>query len=165
MRKSLTTVLVVGSALCGLTLHGVAQAKDREEQGEKKVSRSTLPAAVQKTAQTMSQGATVKGFTKEKEEDGSTTYEMAMVVNGHTKDVEMAPDGTVNVVEEEVSFDSLPGAVKSALTAKAAGAKIVKVESLTKKDKVVAYEAATVKGKTKGEVQVGPNGETLNHEE
>ena len=163
--KSFMKVLVIGCAIWGLTLHGVAQEKGKEEQGEQKVSRSALPAAVQKTAQTMSQGATVKGFTKEKEEDGSTTYEMAMVVNGHTKDVEMAPDGTVNVVEEEVSFDSLPGAVKSALTAKAAGAKIVKVESLTKKDKVVAYEAATVKGKTKGEIQVGPNGETLNHEE
>jgi len=165
MRNSWLKVLVVGCAVCVLTLHGVAQGKDKEEQGEKKVNRSALPAAVQKTAQTMSQGATVKGFTKEKEEDGSTTYEMAMVVHGHTKDVEMAPDGTVNVVEEEVSFDSLPGAVKSSLTSKAAGAKIVKVELLTKKDKLVAYEAATLKGNKKGEIQVGPNGETLNHEE
>ena len=157
MRKNWLNVVVIGCALCGLALFGVAQGKDKEEQGEQKVSRAALPAAVQKMAQTMSQGATVKGFTKEKEEEGSTTYEMAMVVNGHTKDVEMAPDGTVNVVEEEVSLDSLPGVVKSAL--------IAKVESLTKKGKIVAYEAATVKGNAKGEIQVGPNGEALAHEE
>ena len=73
----------------------VAQAKDKEEQGEEEGEPvGVAAAAVRKTAQTMSQGATVKGFTKEKEEDGSTTCEMAMVVNGHTKwDVEMAQMG------------------------------------------------------------------------
>jgi hypothetical protein len=131
---------------------------------EKKIPRSALPPAVEKTVQAQSQGATVKGFTSETE-DGVLEYEAEMVVNGHTKDVAIGKDGTVLEVEEEVAMSSLPAGVQSALTAKAAGAKITKVESLTKKDKLVAYEAATLKGAKKGEIQVGPNGETLSHEE
>jgi hypothetical protein len=55
--------------------------------------------------------------------------------------------------------------VQAALTAKAGGAKITKVESLTKHGKLVAYEAATLKGTKKGEIQVGPDGGKLSHEE
>ena len=131
---------------------------------EKKIERSALPPAVEKTVQEQSKGATIKGFASETE-NGVFQYEVETMVNGHTKDISIAKDGTLLEVEEEVSLDSLPTAVKSALMAKAPGAKITKVESLTKKDKLVAYEAATLKGAKKGEIQVGPNGEKLTHEE
>jgi hypothetical protein len=131
---------------------------------EKKIERSALPPAVEKTVQAQSKGATIKSFTLETE-DGLTSYEAAMVVNGHGRDIEIAKDGTLLEVEDEVALNTLPGAVQSALTAKAAGAKIVKIESITKKGKLVAYEAATLKGAKKGEIQVGPNGEKLAHEE
>jgi hypothetical protein len=131
---------------------------------EKKIERSALPAAVEKTVQVQSQGATIKGFASEVE-NGKLTYEAEMVVNGHSKDIGIAKDGTLLEVEEEVAISTLPAAVQSALTTKAAGAKITKVESLTKNDKLVAYEAATLKGAKKGEIQVGPNGEKLAHEE
>jgi hypothetical protein len=131
---------------------------------EKKIAQSTLPAPVQKAAQAQSQGATVKGFSIEKE-NGKTVYEAEMVINGHSKDIQFAADGTVNEIEEEVAFNSLPTPVQTALTKKAAGAKITKVESLTKQGKLVAYEAATLKGTKKGEIQVGPDGSKLAHEE
>jgi hypothetical protein len=131
---------------------------------EKNIDRSKVPAAVEKTIQAQSQGATVKGISTERE-NGKLQYEVEMTINGHSKDLAVATDGTLLEIEEEVAFDSLPSQVKAALTAKAAGAKITKVESLTKKDKLVAYEAATLKGDKKGEIQVGPNGEKLKHEE
>jgi hypothetical protein len=131
---------------------------------EKKIDRSALPPAVEKTVQAQSQGATIKGFTTEVEH-GKRAYEVEMILNGHSKDVEIAENGTVNEVEEETAFDSLPATVQAALKTKAAGAKITKVESLTKKDKLVAYEAATLKAAKKGEIQVGPDGEALSHEE
>lgn len=131
---------------------------------DKKISRSQLPPAVEKTVQEQSQGATIKGFSTETE-GGVLEYEAEMVVNGHTKDVSIARDGKLLEVEEEVAMNSLPDAVQKALTAKAAGAKITKVESLTKKGKLVAYEAATLKGAKHGEIQVGPNGEKLTKEE
>jgi uncharacterized membrane protein YkoI len=131
---------------------------------EKKIERSALPPAVEKTVQAQSQGSTIKGFSID-HENGQTQYEVEMISNGHSKDIAIARDGTLLEVEEEVAFDSLPTETQKALTARAAAAKITKVESLTKKDKLVAYEAATLKGAQKGEIQVGPHGEKLSHEE
>lgn len=131
---------------------------------EKRIERSALPPAVEQTVQANSQGATIKGFTTEVE-NGKRAYEAEMMVNGHSRDIEIAPDGSINEVEEEVAFNSLPTNVQTALTARARGAKIVKVESLKKKDKLVAYEATTLRGNKHGEIQVGPSGQRLSHEE
>src|SRR5579884_2736785 len=87
---------------------------------EKKVERSALPPAVQKTADEQARGATIKGYSKDIEK-GTTTYEVEMTVNGHGKDVEIAKDGSILEVEEVVPFDSLPAAAKNAVTKKAAG--------------------------------------------
>ena len=150
----------VTSLLLSLTLTSASLAQT----GEKKIDRSALPPAVEKTVLLQSQGATIKGFSTEVDH-GKKVYEAEMIVNGHSKDIQIAKDGTLNEIEEEVAFDSLPQQVQSALTAKAAGAKITKVESLTKQQKLVAYEAATLKGTRKGEIQIGPNGEKLAHAE
>jgi uncharacterized membrane protein YkoI len=131
---------------------------------EKKIKRSDLPAAVEKTVVVQSEGATIKGFNREKE-DGKTLYEVEMIVKGHTKDVLIDETGAVVEVEEEVVFDALPAEVKKGLAAKAGKGKITKVESLTKKDKLVAYEAQVVTNGKKSEMQVGPDGKGLNHEE
>jgi len=131
---------------------------------EKKLERSALPPAVESTVQRASGGAAIKGFSTERE-NGKKVYEAEMIIDGHTKDIQIAEDGTLNEIEEEVPFSALPAAVQSALTARAGGAKIVKVESLTKKEKLVAYEAATLKAGKKGEIQVGPDGGKLAHSE
>ncbi len=131
---------------------------------EKKIKRSELPPAVEKTVVEQSKGATVKGFNEEKE-NGQTSYEVEMIVNGHTKDVQMDPYGVVIEVEEQVSIDALSADIKAGLQAKAGKGKIMKVESITKKDKLVAYEAQIVTDGKKSEVQVGPDGKPLDHEE
>ena len=131
---------------------------------EKHIPESQLPKAVLQTIQQQSRGAEIKGYSTEREH-GQKVYEAETLVNGHSKDLQVAEDGTLNEVEEEVTFDDLSPAVKDALTKKARGARITKVESFTKKGKLVAYEAATLKGSKKGEVQVGPLGETLDQGE
>jgi hypothetical protein len=136
----------------------------RAEDREKKISRSQLPLAVQKTVDEQSKDATIRGYSREKE-GGKTYYEAEMKVNNHSKDVLMDSDGKVMEVEEEVAFESLPEAVKSGLQAQAKAGKIGKVESITKNDKLVAYEAKVITNGKKSEVQVGPNGQTLDHEE
>ena len=68
-------------------------------------------------------------------------------------------------VEEQVGLDSLPQAVKNGLQAKAGKGKIRKVESLTKHDKLVAYEAQVTTDGKKSEVQVAADGKPLDHEE
>ena len=135
-----------------------------QEAREKKIKRSDLPAAVQKTVDAQSAGATIKGFSEEKE-NGQTFYEAEMIVNGLAKDILMDPTGTVVEVEQQVPFNSLPAEVKSALHAKAGKGKISKVESLTKHDKLVAYEAVVRTDGKKSEIQVSPDGRPLIHEE
>jgi hypothetical protein len=131
---------------------------------EKKLSKSQLPPAVQKTADEQSQGATVKGYGKETE-NGQLEYEVQLSVNGHSKDVTIAPDGRLLEIEEEVSMDSLSSQVQAGLLKKAGKAKIVKIESLTKQGAIVAYEAQVQTGIKHSEVQVGPDGKALDHEE
>jgi hypothetical protein len=131
---------------------------------EKKIQRADLPPAVEKTVAAQSEGATIKGFSQEKE-NGQTYFEAEMTVSGHTKDVLIDANGAIVEVEEQVQFDSLPPAVKDALQAKAGAGKILKVESLTKHDKLVAYEAVVQIAGKKKELQVGPDGKPLDHEE
>ena len=131
---------------------------------EKKIQRSDLPAAVERTVAAQSDGATIRGFSEEKER-GQTFYEAEMKVNGHSKDVLMDKTGAIIEVEEEVAMDGLPAQVKEGLQAKAGKGKLLKVESITRHDKLVAYEAqVSIDGK-RSEIQVGPDGKPLNHEE
>ncbi len=131
---------------------------------EKKIQRSELPPAVEKTVAAQTQGATIRGFSMEQEK-GKTYYEVEMTINGHSRDVSMDADGVVTEVEEEVALDALPPAVKAGLTAKAGKGAIGKIESLSKGGKVVAYEAHVVTDGKKSEIQVGPDGKPLAHEE
>ena len=148
----------VAFAAGGLLLVGSASAQ------EKKIKRSDLPPAVEKTVAAQSAGATIRGFSTEKEK-GQILYEVEMTVNGHSKDISMAADGSIVEIEEQVALDSLSPEVKAGLQAKAGRGKILKVESLTKKDKLVAYEAQVETNGKKSEVQVGPDGKPLDHEE
>jgi len=150
---------VVGfAAVAGLLLSVPAWTQ------EKKIQRSDLPRAVEKTVAEQSQGAIIRGFSQEKE-NGQTFYEAELLVNGHSKDVLMNGEGDVVEVEEQVALDSLSPVVRGGLQAKARKGKLVKVESLTKKGQLVAYEGKVVTDGKRSEVQVGPDGRPLEHEE
>ena len=131
---------------------------------EKKIKRSDLPPAVEKTVAAQSLGATIQGFSAESENE-QIFYEAEMTVNGHSRDVLMDAGGVIVEIEEQIAMDSLPVAVQDALHAKAGKGKIVTVESITKHDKVVAYEAAVLTEGKRSEVQVDPQGKHLSHEE
>ena len=131
---------------------------------ERKIKREQLPPDVEKTVARESEGATVKGFATEVEH-GRKLYEASLVVNGHTKDILIDRSGTIVEVEEQVTLDSLPAPVQDALRKMAGTGTITVIESLTKNDQLVAYEAQVKHGKRRSEIQVGPNGEKLKHPE
>jgi hypothetical protein len=131
---------------------------------ERKIKRSDLPAAVEKTVAVQSQGATIRGYSEERE-NGKTYYEAELMVSGHSKDLLIEGNGTIAEVEEQIAFDTLPAAVRDGLLAKAGKGKLLKVESITKHEKLVAYEAKVLTGAKKSEVQVDPDGRPLDHEE
>jgi hypothetical protein len=115
---------------------------------ERKIKRSDLPAAVEKTVAVKSQGATIRGYSEERE-NGKTYYEAELMVSGHSKDLLIEGNGTIAEVEEQIAFDTLPAAVRDGLLAKAGKGKLLKVESITKHDKLVAYEAKVLTGAKK----------------
>jgi hypothetical protein len=130
---------------------------------EERVKKSDLPPVVQKAADAQSAGATVLGYSKDKEH-GQVEYEVQLMVGDHTKDVTIDPQGRVLEVEEQVAADELPASVFHGLSAQASKGKIAKVESLTKHGRIVAYEAQVIGGKH-AEILVGPDGQKLAHEE
>jgi uncharacterized cupredoxin-like copper-binding protein len=153
INKAIFTVLAVGLAV-------VPAVRSQE----KRITKGDLPAAVQKTIAEQSKGATIKGYAKEVE-GGKTYYEVEMEINGHSKDILMDGDGAIVEVEEEVALNSLSPAVREGLAKAAGEGKIMKVESLTKHGKLVAYEAVVQTGTKKSEIQVGPDGKSLIHKE
>ena len=155
MRFERSLAIVITSLIL---IVGMASAR------EKKIKRSDLPPAVEKTVAAQSAGATIVGFSQEREH-GQTFYEAEMMVNGRTKDLLIDGGGAVVEVEEEVALNELPADVKAGLTTKAGKGKIFKVESITKRDKLVAYEGHVDTNGRKSEIQVGPDGKPLDHED
>jgi hypothetical protein len=131
---------------------------------EKRISKSALPPAVAKTADEQSTGATVQGYMQDND-NGQVEYEVEMTVNGHSKDVTIEPSGQVLEVEEQVELSALPAVVVAGLKDKAGHGKITKVESITKHRAIVAYEVQVSTLGKHSEIQVGPHGKPLDHEE
>lgn len=123
---------------------------------EKEIQMKDLPAAVQQAVQSQSAGATVKGFAKETE-NGATTYEAEMVVNGHGKDVSFDAAGKVVGVEEEVPLATVPAAAQAAIAKRTAGGKIKKVEKVTEGSSI-SYEATYNRGGKSHEIAVYADG-------
>jgi uncharacterized membrane protein YkoI len=140
-----------------LVVAAVAALACRAEEQEIKVKMRDLPEAVRKTVQEQSKGAALRGVSKEVE-NGQTLYEASLKVDGHRKDVLIDGSGAVVEVEEQVTLASIPAAARESLQKNAAGGKLVKVESITRSNAVVAYEAAVKKGGKTSEIKVRPDG-------
>lgn len=149
---------VCAAVIAGFMIVTVAPAQ------EKRIRRSHLPPAVEKTVSGFAANARVRGFTEERE-NGQTFYEAELLIDGRSRDVLMDAAGNIVEVEEQVPIDRLPPAVKAALVARAGKGRILNVESIAKPDKIVAYEAHVSTHGKRSEIQVGPNGEQLDHEE
>jgi uncharacterized membrane protein YkoI len=126
---------------------------------ETKVKFQDLPSAVQQAVKQQSQGATVRGYSKEVEH-GKTIYEAELTVNGHTKDVSFDASGNVVSVEEEVAIASIPAAARDAIL-KAAAPGRVKVVELVTENGISSYEAAIVKRGKTSEVKVDAGGKPV----
>lgn len=131
---------------------------------ERRIEKSDLPPAVQRAADEQSKGATVRGYSTEIE-NGKREYELESMVNGRSRDVTIAPDGTVLEVEQQIEMGELPASVRGALQAQTGSGKITRIESLTKQGKLVAYEAQVRRAGKRSEIQVGPDGKSLPHPE
>lgn len=144
MKRYLTSVLFISAAISFAS------------GAEKKIQMKDLPEPVRKAVAEHSKGATLRGLSKEVD-NGKTEYEAELGVNGHIKDVSFDPTGAVVSVEEEVTLDSVPPAVRSAIQKEAGNGTVRKLEFVTEGDKSF-YEASIRKGGKTTELQVDANG-------
>src|SRR6266478_9895762 len=79
----------------------VATQQTPAPEKEKKLKRADLPAAVQKTVDQESQGATISGYSSETDQ-GQRLYEVEISVHGHGRDHMIGSYCDVLDVEEEV---------------------------------------------------------------
>ena len=93
-------------------------------------AKSELLPRFRKPRADQSQGAILRGYSTEVE-NGKREYELESMINGHSRDVTIAPDGTVLEVEQQVEIGELPASVRGALQAEAGSGKIVKYSSLS----------------------------------
>jgi hypothetical protein len=134
-------------------------AMQQEPEQEQHITRRDLPAAVARTVDAQARGATIRGYSREKEH-GQTFYEVALRVNGHSRDVLMDTTGTVVEVEEQVDIATLPAAVREGLLAAAGSGKLRSVESVTRGGRT-AYEGHVNTNGKWSEITVGPDGKPL----
>ncbi len=127
---------------------------------ERRVQMKDLPPAVKKAVQEQSQGATLRGLSKEVV-DSKTVYEAELRVNGHNKDVLLDADGNVLEIEEQVTRASLPEPVKAALAKAAGKRRVLMIESITKGGQLTAYEAHLRRGVKAVELKFAPDGKPL----
>ena len=156
MQTVRTTLLLLSVLL--FTAH-LTLAQDKPET-ETRVTMRDLPPAVQQTVREQRKGAVLLGLAKEVE-NGQTFYEAELKVNGHNKDVLIDPTGKIVEIEEQVTLDSLPAAVKTEIVRQAGKGRILLVESITKDNAIVAYEAHVRTGKRVSEIKIDPEGKPI----
>jgi len=111
---------------CGLAVIAGSILSSSALAQERTIKRSDLPAGVEKTVAAQSSGATIQGFSEEREK-GKTFYEAEMMINGRSKDVLMDARGAIVEVEEQVAMNELPADVQDALRTKAGKGKSSKL--------------------------------------
>jgi uncharacterized membrane protein YkoI len=129
----------------------------KAETGENKIQMKDLPAAVQKTAQEQSKGATIVGISSEKE-GGKTIYELETKVNGRSRDMLIDATGKVTELEEQADVEALPPAVQAEVKKSLGQGKVDTFESVTKNGVFSGYEAVVERGGKKVEVSMGTDG-------
>jgi uncharacterized membrane protein YkoI len=149
-----------------LGLFGLASCARAQEE---KIKLDQVPKAVMDSAKDKFPGAEMREASKETE-DGKTVFELSMTHEEHKMDVTFGADGTLVLVETEVSEKDLPEAVMQAVKDKYPGAKIDLVESVKKGPKVkkevdyYEFHLKTADNKS-AEVEVDSKGKILNNEQ
>ena len=132
------------------------------EEGDKPVKFADLPPAVAKAMKDAAGDAELKDLELGNEE-GTPAYEAVWTANGHKHEIAVAKDGKVLSLEEIISLEEAPDAVRAAIVKEAGENKVLEVEKVLEKGK--AFIEATIQhGKGKVEVRFSEAGKVLERE-
>jgi len=122
--------------------------------------KSKVPPAVQKTVDEQSQGAKIRGLSKEIE-NRKTQYELELTINGRARDMIIDRAGTILLVEEEITLDTLTSAVRAEIEKNIGQASLLRLESVTKSGTLTGYEALISKAGKKAAIEMRPDGKLI----
>lgn len=126
MRASLGMV-----AAAVLVLAGVAVPAWADDEA---VPVRELPRAVRRAVEKKFPGAEIERAERETD-DGKTVFEVTLEAEDDQDiDVELTPDGKILEIEREISVSKLPEAVRETLSKRYPGAKVRKVEAISRGD-------------------------------
>lgn len=129
--QKLFQLALVTAVVVGLATPFLAQ--------EQQVRRKGVPEPVLTAFEKAYPNATVKGYSKEKDDAGQVVYEVECEEGKVKRDVTYLADGTLVSIEETVEASEWPLAVRAAVDSKFPGGKVLKAEKIIKGD-TVAYE-------------------------
>ncbi len=132
----------------------------QEQETERPVRLKDLPQAVQAQVRTVSRDAVIRGLSMETK-DSQTYYEVSLNVKGRIRDVLIDTEGKVVEIEEQVTLASLPPAARAEIVRQAGKGRILIIESITKNNAIVAYEAHVRTAGKISEIKVDPDGKPL----
>jgi hypothetical protein len=129
---------------------------------ETKIKLADAPPAVQKTLRREAAGVTIGEIEKETE-DGKTTYEVDVTIDGKPYEIQIAGDGTL--IEKNLKTDDdvkikvsdAPAAVQKTLKREASGAQIETVKREEEDNKTIYAAEVTIDGKIY-EIEVAEDG-------
>ncbi len=124
---------------------------------QKKLNLKDLPAPAQKTIQAELKGAEIKSIDKETEH-GVAQYEVETMLNGKHRDLNVDTKGSLLVVEEETSIDTVPAAAKVAILKKVADGKLTMIELFIRGGETMYEAGYTTKAGKKHEILVKADG-------
>ena len=127
---------------------------------QQEVAVEALPAAVRKTVQGQTRGATLLSVSKEIE-NGIVRYEVESRVQGRSRNILIDSAGKVVEIEEQVTLDSLPAAARARIQKETGQGKVVGVESVTASGKAAIYEAIIEVAGKRSEIRVAADGSLL----
>ena len=97
------------------------------------------------------------------DEDGTQAYEATWKAKGHKHEIAVTKEGKVMSLEEIITAEEAPEAVRTAIASEAGGKKVLEVEKVLEKGKTF-FEATYENGKGKLEVSFSEDGKVLERE-
>ena len=160
LNKQGRVVVRIAILLVGLLVTAAASACALDES----MKLADLPKVVALAVKTKyPKGEMTKAF--KEEENGKTTYEVVVEIEGKKLDVAISAMGKILEVEETIAAEKLPEAVVSAIKAKYPLAKIKKAEQISKfeedEEEKLFEIILSSEGKADVEVKVSPKGKIL----
>lgn len=130
---------------------------------EEVIPLSEFPEAARRTVTTEAAGGRV--VTAEKVvEHGQTVFEAVIEAGGKQREIAVSPEGKIIGTQDDVALADIPEAARKAITAKAAGGKIVSTKKSLEDGKTVFVAVIEKTGKQQ-QISVAPDGKIVETED